>query len=164
MLVNLTPDLKEIERRRKISEEYKIEYTPQSDSKWLQETGIYQSSFPFNFPTEEFIELQNLSYDDEYKIFENYYKPTYGVADSIVQIKEFYKDEVEDPNTKYAFALTPVYQDKSNKGKGDGWRWHKWGAYIGKLNPQCEYLDDEEFGSDFKYVIVFQIYKIKSNE
>jgi len=57
MLVNLTPIEEEIERRKQIAEENDFEYTPQSDPKYLQEVGIYQSSYPFNFPEDEFEEL-----------------------------------------------------------------------------------------------------------
>jgi len=161
MLVNLTPIKEEQDRCAKIAKENNFEYTPQSDEKFIQETGIYQSTFPFNFPEREFEELVKLSYDDRYKIFPDYEKTTYGVADNIEQIKEYYKEEVADENKKYAIALTPVWQDKSNKGKGGGWRWHKWGDYIGTLDSKCEYLDDEDFGDDFKYVIIFQLYAVK---
>lgn len=161
MLVNLTPIQEEIERRKAIAKKHNFEYTPQSDPKWLQETGIYQSSFPFNFPEDEFEELKKLSWDDRYKIFPNFEKGTYGVADNIEQIKEYYKEEAEDKENKYAISVTPVWQERENKGKGGGWRWHKWGEYIGKLNPQCEYLDDEDFGEDFKYVLTFTLYKVK---
>lgn len=160
MLVNLTPIPEEIERRFEISKEYNFEYVPQSDPKWLQETGIYQSSFPYNFPEDEFEELKDLTREDAYEIFPNYEKVTYGVADNIQQIKEYYKEEIADTEKKYAIALTPVWQEKENKGKGGGWRWHKWGEYIGKLNPQCEYLDDEDFNDDFKYVLCFNIYSV----
>lgn len=160
MLVNLTPIEEEIERRKQIAEENDFEYTPQSDPKYLQEVGIYQSSYPFNFPEDEFEELQKLTYDDRYKIFHNYEKITYGVADNIDQIKEYYKEEIADANKKYVISLTPVWQEKENKGKGGGWRWHKWGEYIGKLNPQCEYLYDEEFGETFEYVLTFTLYAV----
>jgi hypothetical protein len=161
MLVNLTPIMGEQLRRIQVAKENNFEYVPQSDKKFIQEMGIYQSSFPFNFPEDEFEELEKLSYKDRYEIFPNYEKVTYGVADSIEQIKEYYSDEIADPNKKYAIALTPVWQDKGNKGKSGGWRWHKWGKYIGKLNPQFEYLDDEDFGDDFTYTIVFTIYQVK---
>lgn len=161
MLVNLTPIETEIKRRNDIAKENNFEYTPQSDPKYIQEVGIYQSSFPFNFPEDEFEELKKLKWDDRYKIFPNYEKITYGVADSIEQIKEYYKDEVSDTEKKYCLALTPVWQEKENKGRGGGWRWHKWGEYIGKLNPQCEYLDDEDFGDDFQHVITFTLYAVK---
>ncbi len=161
MLVNLTPIEAEIKRRSGIAKEHDFEYIPQSDPKFLQETGIYQSSYPFNFPEDEFEELKKLSWDDRYKIFPDYEKITYGVADDIEQIKEYYKEEVESPDKKYCLALTPVWQEKENKGKGGGWRWHKWGEYIGKLDSKCEYLDDEDFGEDFQYVITFTIYEVK---
>lgn len=164
MLVNLTPNLQEIERIKRICLEKKLDYTPQSDSKWLQETGIYQSSFPFNFPSNEFEEFKgkyNIPPKQSYDLFApNYNKGAYGVADNIEQIKEYYKEEIQDPNRKYFIYCTPVCQDKENKGKGGGWRWHKWGEYIGKLDPKCEYLDDEEFGEDFKYVICFSINEV----
>lgn len=172
MLVNLTPNTEEIERRKAIAAEHGFEYTPQHDPKWLQETGIYQSSFPFNFPDEEFVEkLDGWGYNESKKkpdesILEYYGRTDkwiaqYGVADDIEQIKEFYKDLIKDPNDKFVIAVTPVYQDKENKGNGGGWRWHKWGQYIGKLNPQHEYLDDEEFGDDFEYVLCFHLYYVK---
>ena len=160
MLVNLTPIETEIKRRSDIAKENNFEYTPQSDPKYIQEVGIYQSSFPFNFPEDEFEELQKLTWDDRYKIFPNYEKITYGVADSVEQIKEYYKEEIADVNKKYVIALTPVWQEKENKGKGGGWRWHKWGEYIGKLNPQCEYLDDEDFGDNFESVLTFTLYAV----
>ena len=160
MLVNLTPIQTEIERRKQIAKENNFKYIPQSDPQWIKETDIYQSSFPYNFPKEEFEELQKLTWEDRYKIFPNYEKITYGVADSVEQIKEYYKEEIADVNKKYVITLTPVWQEKENKGKGGGWRWHKWGKYIGNLNPQCEYLDDEDFGDNFEYVLTFTLYAV----
>lgn len=161
MLVNLTPIPKEIERRKQVAKEHNFEYIPQHDPQFIVETGVYISSFAYNFPEDEFEELQKISFDDRYKIFPNYEKITYGVADNLEQIKEYYKEEIADNENRYVIALTPVFQDKENKGKNDGWRWHKWGKYIGILNPKCEYLDDEEFGDDFEHILTFQLYKIK---
>lgn len=165
MLVDLTPDLAEIERRKKVAEEYDFEYTPQYDEKWKQGTGIYQCNAAFNFSAIEFVEFKdvfNIPFDQSYESFApTYHKAQYGVADSIEQIKEYFKEEIENPERKFFIALTPVGQDKENKGKGGGWRWHKWGKYIGKLNSQCEYLDDEDFGEDFQYVICFHLYEVK---
>lgn len=164
MLVNLTPHLEEIERRKLKAKEHNFEYIPQSDPKWLQETGIYQSSFAFNFPHiefEEFKDMLNVPFEQCYDLFKpTYHKSQYGVADSIEQIKQYFKEEIEDPNRKYFIECTPVHQEKENKGKGGGWRWHKWGEYIGVLDSKCEYLDDEEFGEEFKYVICFHIYPL----
>lgn len=161
MLVDLTPIKKEQERRRAIAKECDFKYLPQDDKSLKQETGIYQCAFAFNFSEDEFEELQKLSWDDKYNIFPNYEKVTYGVADNIDQIKEYYKEEVSDKDKKYAICVTPVRQELEYKGKGYGWRWHKWGEYIGKLNPQFEYLDDEEFGEDFEFVLTFTLYAVK---
>ncbi len=160
MLINLTPIQSEIDRCRKIAKEHNFEYTPQSDPKWLQETGIYQSSMAFNFPDYEFEELkEGLSHEEKYMSVAP--KVTYGVADNIEQIKEYYKEEIADSTRKFFIHLTPVWQRKENAGKGGGWRWHKWGEYIGKLDPKCEYLDDEDFGKDFKYIITFTLQLVK---
>jgi hypothetical protein len=164
MLVNLTPDLQEIERRKQIAIEHKFEYIPQSDPMWLQETGIYQSSCAFNFPAIEFLEFKdmfNIPSKQSYELFSpNHHKNSYGVADSIEQIKEYYKEEIENVERKFFIECTPVFQDLENKGKGGGWRWCKWGTYIGKLDSKCEYLDDEDFGKDFKYIICFSINEV----
>lgn len=177
MLINLTSNIEEIKRREKMAKESNFVYIPQSDPEWLVETGIYRTSFPFNFSYEEFMEkLDGFNYNEklyntnkkEGETHLQYYSRTskknwvsqYGVADNIEQIKEFYKRQIKDKTNKFIITLSPVHQIKENKGKGGGWRWHKWGEYIGKLNPQCEYLDDEEFGNDFQYVICFQLYAV----
>jgi len=183
MLVNLTANEDEIKRIKQVfidrkddfDAEYIENYKPQSDPQWIQETGIYQCRFSFNFQLDEFMEFVNINKTYEYEFepfgmpktleesrnwnWENH-KSAYGVADSIEQIKEYYKDAIADPDNKYFIYLTPVWQDKENKGKGGGWRWHKWGTYIGVLDSKCEYLDDEEFGDDFEYVICFHIVRV----
>lgn len=164
MLVDLTPNIEEIERRKKIAEENDFEYIPANDERLKNGVGIYQENFPFNFSPEEFMEFKGqhtIPFEQAYESFKpNYNKNQYGVADSIDQIKEYFKEEIEDKDRKFFISFTPVYQNKENKGKGGGWRWHKWGGYIGKLNSQCEYLDDEEFGDDFEYVLTFHLYEI----
>jgi len=168
MLVNLTPNWKEIERRIAIAKQHNFEHIPQCDEKLMQYgTGIYQCNVDFNFGYNEFLEFDidkgivNIPYEQSYEAFApTYHKAQYGVADSVDHIKEYFKEEIECPDKKYVIEVTPVYQDADNKGKGGGWRWHKWGEYIGKLNPKCEYLDDEEFGDDFEYVICFHLYQI----
>lgn len=32
---------------------------------------------------------------------------------------------------------------KEHEPPKDGWRWHKWGPYIGTQEPKAEYLYDE---------------------
>jgi len=127
--------------------------------------------FPHNFPCEEFIEKLDAFDYNELKAKEKnlttgqLYSKTnwvvqYGVADNVDQIKEFYKKQIKNKKESFVIVITPVYQDKENKGKGGGWRWHKWGEYIGVLDPQREYLDDEDFGDDFKYILCFHLYYV----
>ena len=169
MLVNLTPNQKEIDRRYLIAKENDFVYTPQNSKELMQYgVGIYQCNFAFNFSHNDFLEFNidenvfNIPFDQSYELFKpDYRKAQYGVADSIDQLKEYFKEEIEDAERKYFIEITPVFQDKENKGKSDGWRWHKWGEYIGKLDTQCEYLDDEDFGEDFEYVLCYHIYEVK---
>jgi len=39
-----------------------------------------------------------------------------------------------------------------------GWRWHKWGEYIGTQNPQMEYIHDEP---EIEKVYVYHIYELE---
>lgn len=81
----------------------------------------------------------------------------YGVCDNINQLLTACP-ELETSDRKFVIALTSV-QRKKQSSEG-GWRWHKWGPYIGKQNPQCEYLYDEpEIEEVFCYHIYEQIEK-----
>ena len=169
MLVDLTPIESEKERcidilksELGISDSEIWKYI-QSDPKLHEETGVYWTllNFGMNFFKET---KDRLGFKNEFWhewLDEDICIGSYGVADNIDQIKEYYKRQIEDPDNKYFIAISPIFQDKDHAGKGGGWRWHKWGPYIGKLNPQYEYLDDEEFGEDFQgYVLVFHCYKL----
>lgn len=79
----------------------------------------------------------------------------YGVADSIDQILSYFSPQVEDPSTRYVLGITKI--ERKSQSVKDGWRWHKWGPYIGNHHPKCEYLYDEE-GIDS--VICFHLYKV----
>ena len=110
---------------------------------------------------------------------------SYGVCDSYEQlknykIKDYYAEELEDANLaehinpdktlfevlsaserKYALFFTKIHQEP---GEG-GWRWHKWGPYIGKHDIQCEYLADEDLSDiDQKYVVIFHIFEFKDEK
>lgn len=85
-----------------------------------------------------------------------------GVCDNATQLLAHYnaliKDGILDKNQTYLLCMTPMFKED----QGDwGWRWHKWGEYIGIQNPQCEYLADED-GIDLIYC--FRIYKVTKKE
>jgi hypothetical protein len=75
-------------------------------------------------------------FDEQY---ESRYLNSYGVCDSPEQLLSLYDFE-KDPR-KLCIAFTELL--KEDQEPSGGWRWHKWGPYIGKQKPQYEYLFDE---------------------
>lgn len=140
---------------------------PQTEDLFHIETGIYWNYDNFNFDEycwQEKIDCYNsndkfIPRDENGEIIwdEDWIDRTI-VADNLEQIKEYYKEVIEDPDD-FVLTIGRVNQDKNSEG--GGWRWHKWGEYIGKYNPQCEYLDDEDFGPEFQgYVLIAYLYRI----
>ncbi len=82
-------------------------------------------------------------------------KECIGVCDTPEQAMEYLKPEIEDPKRKFFIGF--VRLRKEDQPKDGGWRWHKWGEYIGKQEPQCEYLYDEPVIND---VYTFHVYEI----
>jgi hypothetical protein len=81
------------------------------------------------------------------------YRGCYGVCDTVEQVLALYP-ELENSERKFVVTLTEIrraYQDPSG-----GWRWHKWGDYIGTHDIQHEYLYDEE---GIEAVLVYHIYE-----
>lgn len=70
---------------------------------------------------------------------------SYGVADTPEQAFEHAKQALAKAGRtgEHCVFVTHITKDLSNAGQGGGWRWHKWGEYIGKGAPMHEYLDDE---------------------
>ena len=144
MLVNLTPNWDEIERRKSVAKDNGFEYTPQCDDSLMQYgIGIYQCNFEFNFSHNDFLEFNisnnifNIPFAQSYEVFApTYHKVQYGIADSIEQIKEYFKEEIEEITKKFFITRTPVFQKKENKGEGGGSRWHKWGGVYWQF--KCE--------------------------
>ena len=80
----------------------------------------------------------------------------YGVADNIQQVLNYYDKQIKDSNRKYCISCTGIR--KSDQPENGGWRWCKWGEYIGIKNSQADYLYDEPVITE---VLVFQIYELK---
>ena len=81
---------------------------------------------------------------------------SYGVCDHPRQVLEKYPSLATCPGK---FAITCVRLRKEWEEPGGGWRWHKWGEYIGTQDPQCEYLAHEPV---IEEVWTFHIYHIQS--
>ena len=77
----------------------------------------------------------------------------YGVCDSIEQLLKHFP-ELEAPGREFVVTLSEVRKD--NQPSSGGWRWHKWGPYIGAHDPQYEYLYDEV---GIEAVLVYHIYE-----
>lgn len=76
----------------------------------------------------------------------------YGVCDSHEQILARWGDVLHGPDYKFVISMTPVL--KENQEPHGGWRWHKWGPYIGTHTITTEYLYDEpEIDGVFAYHI-----------
>jgi hypothetical protein len=75
----------------------------------------------------------------------------YGVCDSIEQLLEACP-ELESSDRQFVVTLSRVR--KEDQPTDGGWRWHKWGPYIGTQNSYSEYLHDElEVNEVFCYSI-----------
>ncbi len=110
-------------------------------------TGIYRhDGYAFNF--NGFIEENcNENIIDKWVEF--------GVCDNYSQILEKYADLLNNPNKNYVIGLSTVKRE--NQSPEGGWRWHKWGEYIGTQNPEHEYLYDD---THIDKVYCFHIYEI----
>ena len=88
----------------------------------------------------------------------------YGVADNASQVLDYYERLLAEygdymNGRKFVVTMTPVFRE--DQPENGGWRWHKWGAYIGNFVQQHEYLYYEE-GID--YVWVFTILEVEEDE
>lgn len=80
---------------------------------------------------------------------------SFGVCDSVDQLLAACP-ELEAPDREFVVTVTKIC--KATQPAEGGWRWHKWGEYIGVQNPQCEYIRDEP---EIEEVLCFHIYEKK---
>ncbi len=78
----------------------------------------------------------------------------YGVCDNLEQIIQTIPEITENLNRQFIITITPVL--KKQQYYLGGWRWHKWGQYIGTQKPTTEYLYDEP---KIEKIYVFHIYE-----
>jgi hypothetical protein len=77
----------------------------------------------------------------------------FGVCDSVEQLLAACP-ELETPGREFVVTVTVIR--KADEPSEGGWRWHKWGEYIGTQDPQCEYIHDEP---TIEEVLCFHIYE-----
>lgn len=120
----------------------------------LYETGVYE--FP-SFNSYNFIGRSKQYYFEAEDGFE---WSISGVCDNYNQVKEKYADILNDDNKqKYIIALYKVQQ--KFEPQRWGWRWKKFGDYIGKHKIEKEYLYDEDL-SDINqdHIYCFRILRV----
>lgn len=66
------------------------------------------------------------------------YIPRYGVCDSVEQFDALYGDTLRAH--EHSFIVTFVEVLREDQPSWGGWRYHKWGEYVGTQEPQSEYL------------------------
>jgi len=84
------------------------------------------------------------------------YFGSYGVCDNFQQILDKCPEIEKSKDRQFIITVTPVL--KENQSPEGGWRWCKWGDYIGEHSPQYEYLYDEE---DIDMVYCYHVYEKK---
>lgn len=89
------------------------------------------------------------------------YWSNYGIADNASQVLDYYEELCKKygeymENSDFIILMTPIF--KEDEPENGGWRWHKWGRYIGKYEPKHEYIYDEE---DIDFVYCFHIYEVE---
>lgn len=112
---------------------------------------------------------QDITCEDEFKAFDEVafdysWRSQYGTADTIEQIKEYFKEQIEDKNSRWVIFLSAIKHHPENAGKWGGYRPYKSGPYIGKYEQikDCEYYDDCEFEEGYQgYLIKFHIIPVK---
>lgn len=92
--------------------------------------------------------------DDGNKFYCSY---PYGVCDNYQQILERdnrVKNLIKLPE-EFIIVLCEI--KKEDQPEDGGWRWCKWGEYIGNFEPTEEYLYDEE---EISSVYVYNVYRV----
>tara|TARA_Y100000310_G_C20444902_1_gene697881 strand:+ start:93 stop:428 length:336 start_codon:yes stop_codon:yes gene_type:complete len=82
----------------------------------------------------------------------------FGVCDSIDQVFDRHPD-IQESAQRFVVALT--LERKEEQPSDGGWRWHKWGEYIGTQEPQFEYLFDEP---EIEQVYTYGVYPSAEGE
>jgi hypothetical protein len=80
----------------------------------------------------------------------------YGVCDSPDQFMTVFGLALTESPRRFCVAFTEIC--KADQSPHGGWRWHKWGPYIGKQEPMTEYLADEP---QIERVFTYHVYEVK---
>ena len=120
--------------------------------------GVYEID-RFNFDFDIKMSVGQMTFKEHYPSISSRdvdgYLGCYGVCDNWEQLLAACPNLDDGFETPYCVSLTPIH--KADCDEFDGWRWHKWGEYIGVQTPSCEYLFDEPV---IELVYCYHIYQI----
>lgn len=119
--------------------------TARNNNSWFQKQVQAAHRMPDN--------VDALYRKENWKDQDGIYLDAYGVCDSPEQLLSLYDFEA-DPRK---FCISFVKIERAYASPRGGWRWHKWGNYVGLKSPQMEYLYDEP---DIEAVYTFHIYEV----
>lgn len=120
------------------------------------DVGVYQITH-FSFDMMLSRNGGNLRDDDEWEPYCDELPgdaPCYGVCDSVGQFMEKFGAALKADAAEYCLSFTRIAKDE--QGPIGGWRWHKWGPYVGNGEPMYEYLYHEP---KFTEVYVFHVFR-----
>lgn len=81
----------------------------------------------------------------------------YGVCDTPEQVVNRF--HLESRPEKFFVSFVKI--DRAAQPQDGGWRWHKWGPYIGTREPRCEYIADEP---EIESVYTYRIYELRDGQ
>lgn len=80
----------------------------------------------------------------------------FGVCDGWEQITARWPHLIKDLE---AYVIAMVEMRREDQSPEGGWRWHKWGEYIGTQKPEHEYLYDDKH---IDVVYTYHIYRLEA--
>lgn len=112
----------------------------------IYEIGHFNGKYEFEGKFEDYPSFEQTNEDE--------YLGAYGVCDNYQQILDKYP-ELMVRDRKFFVTLCKV--TAAEEESPGGWRWHKWGTYIGTHDPQYEYIADE---TGIEFVYCYHIYEV----
>lgn len=82
-----------------------------------------------------------------------------GICDNASQVINKHSKIVKDKNKKYIIFLSPVF--KCDQQVGTGFRWSRYGKYIGVQDQSEKLLVDEPY---IEFIFKYSIYEIKEED
>ena len=131
------------------------------------EKGVYETNLNFNHTLMDWFDIEYVQEFDNFNkyrlsnhskiLFPIEFKSDYGVCDNYQQVLDKYP-EIVDSKDYYVISLARVR--KKDQPSRNGWRWEKWGSYIGTQKSKAYYLYDEP---EIDEVFCFHILKVIPN-